>query len=468
MLSAQKIVELLQAHFPHFPTNDQRDLFAVFANFFTYQEGDKLLVLKGYAGTGKTTFVRAVVKALENTTYKSMLMAPTGRSAKVMSQYAQKPAFTIHKKIYYTTSGKGGQFSLKKKANKYKRCLFIVDEASMIGDEQSGSSLLEDLMQYVYSGTDCALMLIGDPAQLPPVGLSQSPALSEEALQFYGHFKLFSHSLQSVMRQHEQSGILKNANALRQKLMAQDFLPPFFNVMGLHEVVKVEGSEMQELLQEAISTYGLENTLVVCRSNKRAVLYNQAIRQRLLYKENTLESGELLMVVKNNYYYASSDDDFVANGEILEIQQIIKYHHFYGFHFAEAEVCLVDTAEPSTFTAILLLDTLESHTASLTQDEHQRLWEEIGKDYAHIGNKRKRYQAIKNDKFYNAIQVKYAYALTCHKTQGGQWDAIFIDYPWLPPNAAIDTDYMRWLYTACTRAVQKLYLVNFKDSFFEG
>ncbi len=433
MLSPSKFKQFLEQHFPYTPTEDQEALFGVFANFFTNRDPLRILVLQGYAGTGKTSFVRAVVKAVSYTAYKTVLLAPTGRSAKVLNLYAQKPATTIHKKIYYTSNDKATEFQTKLKANKHKKTLFIVDEASMIADDHFSSNVLEDLIEYVYSGQDCFLMLIGDPAQLPPVGLSDSPALSENALSYYADFTFFKHSLQSVMRQHEQSGILQNA----------------------------------DYLQEAISEFGLENTLVITRSNKRAVLYNQAIRQRILYKENTLESGELLMVVKNNYYYLSDDDSFLANGEIIEIQQIVNYYDFYGFRFAEAEIRLIDAPDTKAFTAILLLDTLESNTAALTQEDTKRLWEEVAKDYADILNKRERIQAIKTDKFYNAIQVKYAYALTCHKTQGGQWDAVFIDYPWLPPEQPIDTDYMRWLYTACTRAVKKLYLVNFKDEFFE-
>lgn len=467
MLSSTKFKQFLEQHFPYTPTEDQEALFGVFANFFTNQDPLKILVLQGYAGTGKTSFVRAVVKAVPYTAYKTALLAPTGRSAKVLSLYAQKPASTIHKKIYYTSNDKATEFQTKLKANKHKKTLFIVDEASMIADDHFSGNVLEDLIEYVYSGQDCFLMLIGDPAQLPPVGLSDSPALSENALSYYADFTFFKHSLQSVMRQHEQSGILQNANTLRFKLRDNDFDLPFFNTTNSREVVNVEGADMQDYLQEAISEFGLENTLVITRSNKRAVLYNQAIRQRILYKENTLESGELLMVVKNNYYYLSDDDSFLANGEIIEIQQIVNYYDFYGFRFAEAEIRLIDAPDTNAFTAILLLDTLESHTAALTQQDAKRLWEEVAKDYADISNKRARIQAIKTDKFFNAIQVKYAYALTCHKTQGGQWDAVFIDYPWLPPEVPIDTDYMRWLYTACTRAIKKLYLVNFKEAFFE-
>jgi len=469
------ILKILKQKFPHQLTTDQEGLFVEFTRFLNLDSPHKLFVLKGYAGTGKTSFVQSIVATLPGLKKRTMLLAPTGRAAKVLSAYAHKKAFTIHKKIYFTAMDKSGYMSMKLKENLYIDTLFIVDEASMISAYSSSENthfngshdLLSDLIEYVYSGNNCHLMLIGDVAQLPPIGIHISPALDLKGLQSLYHFDVFDYELQEVVRQAAESGILYNATQIRNMVSNGKVVKPLFHCEPYPDIQNIGGLEFQEILSDTYSEYGEDNIVVITRSNKRANIYNREIRNRILYKESRLEAGDLLMVVRNNYFWLedTSQAGFIANGDIVEIVQVKKYSDLYGFEFAEVEVQMIDYPDEPSFDTTLLLDTITSESPSLNFEENKRLFQEVMKDYNDIGNKKARIQAVKNNSYFNALQVKFANAMTCHKTQGGQWDVVFLEQPWLPDDE-LDIEFGRWIYTAVTRATKKLYLVNFKEDFF--
>ena len=459
--------------FPYEPTPCQYALLSKVASFITSDDGD-ILVVNGYAGTGKTAAIASVISAMEELEVKCVLLAPTGRSAKVLSSYAGRPASTIHKHIYRQKSFGSdgfGQFSLM--PNKARNALFIVDEVSLIGIEagERGSAfgsgnLLEDLVAFVRSGVDCRLILVGDDAQLPPVGLDASPALSREYMAGIGGVSFVT--LTTVVRQERDSGILAGATRLREKLsegaetIGLEELGLDLN--GFPDVERITGGELLDALSDAYGKYGEDEVAVLCRSNKRAVRYNAGIRAQVLYREEQLVRGDKLMVVKNHYMEGLEGTDYIANGDIVRLMRIRHFEERYGLHFADATLALPDYGNQE-ITSKVLLDTLSSESASLTYEQSNALYQGVLADYAHLTTKKKRYDAVREDPFYSAIQLKYASAITCHKAQGGQWQCVFVDNPvW---QDFLSADDLKWLYTAFTRAVEKLYLVNFPKTLFK-
>lgn len=458
------------------PTSCQDALFRDVAAFVTCDDAD-ILVVNGYAGTGKTTAMSAVIRALRNVGTKSVLLAPTGRAAKVFSGISHRPAFTVHKHIYRQKSVGSdgyGQFSLA--PNKAKSTLFVVDEVSLIGiegAERQGSSLfgtgnlLGDLVEFVRNGVDCRLILVGDGAQLPPVGLESSPALSPEFMEGFGGVR-FS-TLTTVVRQAKESGILMNATALRERIVAEypdstvDDLN--FSLGGFDDITRISGSELIEALSDAYSTYGEDETVVLCRSNKRAIRYNLGIRSTVQFKEERLVRDDKLMIVKNCYQFLEDVPSlgYIANGDIAKLERIGGYEERYGLHFADATLAFPDY-DDVRIKAKVCLDTLESESASLTFEQQNALYNGVSADYAGLKTKKKIWEAVREDKYFNALQLKYAEAITCHKSQGGQWKCVFIDCPFWMQEQSLDD--LKWLYTALTRAVEKVYLVNFPDRFF--
>ena len=461
---------------PFSPTSCQDDLLRKVADFVSTDDGD-ILVVNGYAGTGKTTAVSAVISVMKEFQTKCILLAPTGRAAKVLSSYAGQPAYTIHKHIYGQKSVGGdgfGQFSLA--PNKDKDTLFIVDEVSLIGidagQQPSSTSfgsgnLLEDLISFVRSGAGCKVILIGDSAQLPPVGLDASPALLPEYMKMMGGVSFAE--LSTVVRQQKESGILYNATMIRQLQEELAYGPGVMDIcdLGLEtdpfdDIERIGGGDLIEKISDAYATYGEDDTIILCRSNKRAIKYNMGIRSTVQFKEERLVRDDKLMIVKNCYQFMEGVEgmDYIANGDIAKLQRISKYEERYGLHFAEARISFPDY-DDQEIVAKVILDTLESESASLTYEQSNMLYQGVNEDYAHITTKKKRYEAVREDKYYNALQLKYANAVTCHKSQGGQWKCVFIDNPFWQEDLVVDD--LKWLYTAITRATEKVYLVNFKD-----
>ena len=473
-MNISEFYSFLKNDFPHSTTSKQDIALQLLAKFVSGPEKDTTFLLKGYAGTGKTTIVGTLVKNLSRIKMRSVLLAPTGRAAKVISNYSKKQAFTIHKKIYFPKSEKGS-VSFVLQANKHRDTIFIVDEASMIPDRNQDSklfengSLLDDLMQYVYSGHNCKLLLIGDSAQLPPVHLSISPALDIEVLESNYNRKVIHIELDEVVRQKQDSGILENATMIREHL-DEGFFDSFrFSNKIFPDIVRpTDGQEIMDAISDSYSELGNEGAIILVRSNKRANLYNQSIRQRILFQEAELSAGDYLMVVKNNYFWVdkASEAGFIANGDIVEVLEIFAFKDLYGFRFAEVKVRMVDYPNMKPLETVLLLDTLTSETPSLTYEQSNALYQEVMQDYVSEKSKYKKFLAVKNNKYFNALQVKFSYAITCHKSQGGQWNTVFVEQPYLA--AGIDKEYLRWLYTAITRAQNKLYLIGFKDDFFEN
>ena len=454
-------------------TFNQKKIIEKLSEWIAGDDFERIFLLNGYAGTGKTTIIAAFVAALNDLGIKTILLAPTGRAAKVLSHYAQKDAFTIHKKIYRerTTGEYESKFSLD--YNKDKNVVYIVDEASMLSKSASSDDtlfgsgdLLDDLIRYVRSGKECRLMLVGDDAQLPPVGNDYSPALDPAELLPYGDVEYTT--MNEVVRQSESSGILFNATMLRCMLENRLYEIPRFDMLYT-DFRSVEGGELLEALEECYSRYGRDETIVITRSNKRANRYNEGIRRYNLAAEEEIESGDMLMVVKNNYFYAEQDEhspmSFVANGDVVRLKRIRRFEDFYGFRFIDAVVEFTDY-DDYTMEAKVMLDTLASESPSLTRDESRRLFYEVEKDYEDIKAKAKRYRAIRENAHFNALQVKFAYAVTCHKAQGGQWKAVFVDRC-LFGDEEMSKDMMRWLYTAITRATERVYLVNFDERFLD-
>ena len=441
------------------PTNSQAQLIDLMASYICSDEQDEIMLIKGYAGTGKTTMINTLTQVLDSLKIRSVLMAPTGRAAKVMADYTGKAAFTIHKSIYRQKSSSDGMGRFVLNKNLYKNTYFIVDEASMISNETMENSLfgsgrvLDDLLEYVYSGINCKLILVGDTAQLPPVG-----------------FSVREMELSDVVRQAEGSGILTNATDIRTMIASQDYPEGFFNIelKPFDDISRISGADLIETISTCYDKYGLFETTVVTRSNKRANIFNKGIRGSILYKESEIERGDLLMVVKNNYFWADEDSgiDFIANGDIAEIVAINGYEELYGFRFANVSLRFLDYGDIELDCKIFL-ETLSLETASFGSEQNRKLFDAVSEDYIDVRNKRQRWKKIKENPYFNALQVKYAYALTCHKAQGGQWKAVFIDHGYLTEDM-LDTEYYRWLYTAFTRPTEKLFLVNFDKGFFDG
>jgi ATP-dependent exoDNAse (exonuclease V) alpha subunit len=465
------VSELLQKKFKHNPTTGQTKLFELMDDFL--EQEDEIIrsafILKGYAGTGKTTFISALVKVLPKFGWKSVLLAPTGRAAKVMATYSRRKAQTIHKKIYRQTENSyTGNFVFERQKNYHEDTLFIVDEASMISDtkEFGSSSLLHDLLDYIFENPGNKLLLIGDEAQLPPVKMSVSPALDEQHLIGYYHTEVTCHQLTQVTRQEEGNGILDNATALR-NLLGNEKPKIEFVTKGYTDLFRMTGQRIEDGLRYAYDKFGRENVIVITRSNKNAVQYNQYIRNQIDDSQEELSNGDLLMVVRNNYTVLdeTSEAGFIANGEFVQIKRVGREEEMHGFRFASVTLQLVDYPEEPEFDTLILLDTLHSHSPSLTRDENKTLYENVLKDYFFITSKKERSDLVRKDKYLNALQVKYAYALTCHKSQGGQWEVVFVDQGYLPPDQ-LDEDFIRWLYTGITRGIKQVFLVNFNAGFF--
>ncbi|WP_289104949.1 AAA family ATPase [uncultured Bacteroides sp.] len=464
------LTQQIKRNFCYQPTEEQEKAIECIADFLFKPENDTLLLLKGYAGTGKTTLIGAVVRTLSEMRAGYVLMASTGRAAKVFSRYSGFSAYTIHKKIYRQKSFSNDLDNFSLNDNLHKNTLFIVDEASMISnDGLTGASfgsgrLLDDLIEYVYAGQGCRLLIIGDDAQLPPVGEDESPALSAEVLRGYG-LGVTECILTEVIRYSGRNGILSNATMLRERMAADDIYNlPVLTLKGYEDISSIPGSELIEAINSSYNEVGMDETMVICRSNKRAYLYNKGIRNTILYREEELSTGDILMIAKNNYHWTADckEMDFIANGDIAVVRRVRRTQEMYGFRFADVVLSFPDHNDIE-FELKILLDTLHSDYPSLSKEDSDRLFNAVMEDYSDITNKKERMKKLKEDSFYNALQVKYAYAVTCHKAQGGQWKRIFIDQGYITEDT-FTPDYYRWLYTALTRASEKLYLVNWPES----
>lgn len=461
--------DLLVKNFPFAPTEGQMSFFTRM-NLFLEKSADEkpVFILKGYAGTGKTSLISSLVRTLPRLEMRALLLAPTGRAAKVMSNYSGRGAFTIHKIIYKPKGDpgtQGGGFILQK--NYFKDTVFVVDESSMMADDGGMSgNLLWDLITFVFSGSGNRLLMVGDTAQLPPVGSDYSPALDSGYLQ--RHYRLDADQIElwEVMRQRLESGILFNATVLRQELGVEK---PQIRIQtsSFKDIYKMTSERLEDGLRYAYQKFGTENTTIVTRSNKSAVQYNLYIRRVIHFFEDEISTGDLLMIVKNNYTYMAESEkvNFLANGDMAEVMKIRSFEDMYGFRFATLELRLLDYPEEPYFEAKVILDTLYSPSPSLTREEYRKLYDAVAEDYADIASKTERQELIRKDPFLNALQVKFAYALTCHKAQGGQWKSVFVDLGYLKDDQ-VDKDFIRWLYTAMTRASEELYLINFPQQFF--
>jgi ATP-dependent exoDNAse (exonuclease V) alpha subunit len=465
--------QLLKKRFPFRPTEGQLRFFEKTNDFLIEESGLEryrdCFLLKGYAGTGKTTIISTLIKVIKNYGYKSVLLAPTGRAAKVMSGYAEKVALTIHKKIYKQTSDSfSGNLTFQRQKNYHDNTLFIVDEASMITDEADfGSrSLLADLIDFVFENPGNKLMLVGDVAQLPPVGRELSPALDREYLEKNFYMSVFQEELKDVMRQDEQSGILYNATELRNQLAEKE---PSVKITtkSFRDMFRMTGDKLEEGLRYAYDKFGQENTIILTRSNKAAVQYNEYIRRMINFSEDELDAGDRLMVVRNNYNVLDEDSPagFIANGDFVELLKIRKTQDIHGFRFADVTLRLTDYDKQPEFDAKIILDTLHASSPSLSSEDNRKLYDSVQQDYLDIKSKKERMEALRKDPFLNALQVKFAYALTCHKAQGGQWSTVFIDQGYLPEEQ-VNNEFIRWLYTAITRATDEVFLMNFHAHFY--
>ena len=457
--------KLLIKKFSFQPTDDQRNAIISLSKFLTNTNSEGLYILKGYARTGKTSLMESLANNVKYINFKICLLAPTGRAAKVLSNYTGKKSYTIHKKIYYSSVDKFGKFQTTLKLNKIKNTLFIVDEASMISDTLNSTdlfkrnSLLSDIFKYVDFKSNSKVIFLGDTAQLPPVKQSISPALdSEFILKTYG-IKSMQFTLSQVVRQSNFSGILKNATTIRNNIF-DNTLNFEFEIFEDVEILN-DGFEIQEKIESSYNSYGPNNTMIIVRSNKRANLYNQQIRKTILSYENIISVGDLLIITKNNYFWSSEslNISFLANGDIVEVLEIYSIKELYTFKFAEIKIKLVDYPEQPVIDTVIILDTLNSDSPNLTYEQSNLLYNEVQKDYSNLKSNYKRFVKIKENRFFNALNVKFSYSLTCHKSQGGQWPIVFIEKPYLKDG--IDIDYLRWLYTAVTRSEKKLYLIGF-------
>lgn len=492
MAISEDLGALIRENFDHKPTKEQEKAIFLLADFLLSRERDTVFLLKGYAGTGKTSLLAALVRTLGMLQQRVMLLAPTGRAAKVLSSYAGVPAYTIHRKIYRQKSITDMDV-FQNDVNLRQDTLFIVDEASMIANDAHDTTvfgtgrLLDDLMHYVYSCEGCRLVLVGDTAQLPPVGEEESPALSRTMLEGYG-MEVTELQLTQVVRQLEESGILWNATMLR-SLIQNDEMFEFPKLRGktFPDVKVLPGEELIEALEQSYRKYGTDGTIVVTRSNKRANIYNNGIRARILDHEEELSSGDLIMVAKNNYYWNDREQQqgargkeqensnplapcplplapfsFIANGDIAVVRRLRNERSFYGFRFADAILEFPDY-DNREMEVTVLLDTLQSEAPALTRQQQEVLFQGVWEDYPELTNRRDRMKKLRQDPYYNALQIKYAYAVTCHKAQGGQWEHVYIDQGYITEEM-LTPDYFRWLYTAITRATEQVYLVNWPDS----
>lgn len=460
----------IRQNFPHTPTNEQLFALNILADFLLSANENSALLLKGYAGTGKTSLVGALVKTMSGLKQKSVLLAPTGRAAKVLSNYAGHQAFTIHKKIYRQDAFSNDLSAFHPSDNLHKDTLFIVDEASMISNQGIDSHyfgsgrLLDDLIHYVYSGENCRLMLMGDTAQLPPVMQVESPALQADILKGY-NLQVDEIQLTEVVRQDLNSGILYNATLLRDSLRNNRVeIYPKLTVKGFADIQMINGSELIEAISNAYSKDGLDDTIVISRSNKRANIYNNGIRNQILYREEELSTGDRLMIVKNNYFWTRNNKeiDFIANGEIVQVLRVRNESHLYGFRFCDVTVRFQDY--DMELDIKILLDTLQTEAPALPKELNDKLFYTILEDYQDISTKSGKMKKMKENPHYNVVQVKYAYAITCHKAQGGQWKNVFLDIGYMTEEM-LGENFYRWLYTAMTRATDRLYLVNLPEEF---
>lgn len=466
--------EKLEGALPFSPNKEQSEAFQKL-DLFMQDPQASIFLLKGYAGTGKTSMLSSIVNNINAIKMKCMMMAPTGRAAKVLSAYSNKSAFTIHKIIYRIQTNAAGISKVVLNPNKNNNTLFIVDEASMIPENtfESGNifgdrSLLGDLIQFVKQGKNCKLMLVGDVAQLPPVGIPISPALDVDVLRYDYMEEVYVSELRNVMRQALESGILWNATQIREKIESEYAEPPFFHTQDFKDISPSAGGwELEEELSSSLHNTSIDPGIIICRSNKRANIYNREIRNRILMREEEIESGDQLMIIRNNYYWLPEKEGagFIANGDLAEIVRVRKIESYYGFRFADVTILLSDSTYEQELDVKIMLDTLMLDGPALGSAEHNKLWEEIMKEYEHLSTRRKQVEAVKNNPYYNALQVKYAYAMTCHKTQGGQWPHVFIDQGYIT-DEMLDTEYLRWLYTALTRAQEKVTLIGFRPDFF--
>ena len=467
----EHIASQIYANFGFLPTDGQKKIIEALANWLTEANYERIFILNGYAGTGKTTIIGALVATLKQLRIKPVLLAPTGRAAKVMARKTGHSAYTIHRKIYRQKNAADPESEFSLDYNREKDACFIIDEASMLSADSDGSSLfsnnslIEDLFRYVGRGERCRIMFVGDDAQLPPVGLDRSPALNPDFMSHYGTVDY--HTLDEVMRQDYDSGIMFNATMVRCMLEAGITEPPVFD-MSYPDFKSIGGGEFLETVESCYSKYGRDETIVITRSNKRANRFNEGIRRHVLFAEEEIESGDMLMVVKNNYYFTSLDEqqktDFLANGDTAKILKLRRFEDFYGFRFANAKLSFPDY-DDYEIDCKIMLDTLSAEAPALTREQSNALFQAINADYEHITSKSKRYKEIRNNPHYNALQVKFAYAVTAHKAQGGEWSAVFID-KMLFGDEPMSRDLMRWLYTAITRASSQVYLVNFDERFF--
>lgn len=473
-MNASEISNRLSVAFPFEPTSGQADLLSKLGDFLISEDSRSLFVVRGYAGTGKTTMVSALVKVLPTINFKSVLLAPTGRAAKVLAGYSGKPAQTIHKRIYFQTFTPEGRMVLTLQKNLFRKAVFIVDEASMIAGENmeqdhliSSYNLLDDLMEYVFSGKDCRLIFIGDTAQLPPVGTDLSPALDSKYLKSRYSLTINQFELDQVMRQSLESGVLSNATAIRHMINDEKPSMKLFDLRGQQDVVETSSDVLEDLLVDSYSMDKIEGSIIITRSNRRANLYNQEVRRRILYREYELEAGDLMMIVKNNYFWLPENSlaGFLANGDIVELLGVRNIEEVHGFRFADVTIRLLDYPEEKPLDIKIILDTISAETAALSLEDGRKLYLSVLADYADIPEKSKRADKVRIDPYYNAVQVKFAYAMTCHKTQGGQWERVFIDYFRIDPEN-LDVNTLRWMYTAITRSTDKAYLLGYPENCF--
>lgn len=463
---------LFRDEIPFELTESQRTAGRALTNFICNPQENQVFILNGYAGTGKTTLVSALVRTLKQVHKRCVLLAPTGRSAKVFSVYSGQKAYTIHKCLYWA-SERDGIREFTRRPNKNTHTVFIVDEASMIGDGAGDSplfgsrSLMDDLFSFVFEGYNCQLLLVGDNAQLPPVNYDESPALDIDYIRRNFNLTANSATLTDVTRQTLDSGILHNASLLREKMMSDDFDFPLFSAPVFPDCQRVNGEDLEELLNTLYSRHEPDEIVTITYSNKRAYVYNQEIRHRVLYREEQLSAGDFVIAVKNNYFWVQDDDEvgFIANGDNMEILSINKIEELYGFRFADVTARLCDYPDHDSIDIKVILDSLDCEGPSLNREQSSQLYEAVLQDYADIPTKKERYQKMREDPYLNAVQAKFSYALTCHKTQGGQWRVVLLDQG-LIQDGILTKSYFRWLYTALTRATEQVYLINFNDAFF--
>jgi len=471
------IKNTLLQQFSHRATAQQEQVFEILGEFLQTFSERSCFILRGYAGTGKTSIIGALVNSLSKFQKRSVLLAPTGRAAKVMSSYSGRNALTIHKKIYRKKNAASLDLQFSLADNSHENTLFIVDEASMISNEGYGmfsNGLLHDLIEYIQSGENCTLMLVGDIAQLPPVGLESSPALDSEYMNAEFGLQIFGYEMTDVVRQDKNSGILFNATKIRNEIrFDEEFVEysyPEFVTKSFKDIFRMNGDRLIEGLHYAYDKFGIEQTMVICRSNKSANLYNRHIRNQILFREEEITGGDIIMIVKNNYYWLQDNDEkntgFIANGDMAVIKKVSNVHEMHGFRFADLYLEFMDNNEGDAIRCRVLLDSLYADAPNLPYEQQQLLYNSIAEDYKDISIKKDRMEAIKKDPYYNALQIKFAYAITCHKAQGGQWPLVFVDQGYMI-DEMLNTEFMRWLYTAITRATQELFLVNFNEKFYK-